>query len=314
MFERTVDRARGRWRGVLATLGIDDALLDGKHHGCPLCGGSDRWRWDDKRGDGTWICNQCGAGNGLQLVMKFQGWDFQQAVKRIDEIVGTVQVVPIKSGLSTKQVRNACNKLWSASRPIQHNDPVDCYLQSRRIALKTFPPDLRIHYDGEYPCMIAMIRAPDGKPSSLHRTYLTNAGQKAPFETMRKTMPGEIAKGSAVRLSDYETTPHRSPFLGIAEGIETAFSATLLFGVPCWAALSTALLAGWQPPSNAKIIIFSDNDANFAGQTAAYSLAKTLVVRKFVVEVKLPAIAGHDFNDALGYIEPQEVTDARSNS
>jgi hypothetical protein len=36
-----------------------------RHQACPVCGGSDRFRFDDKEGRGTWFCNQCGAGDGL---------------------------------------------------------------------------------------------------------------------------------------------------------------------------------------------------------------------------------------------------------
>ena len=43
-----------------------------RHQACPVCGGSDRFRFDDKEGRGTWFCNQCGAGDGLKLVESVQ--------------------------------------------------------------------------------------------------------------------------------------------------------------------------------------------------------------------------------------------------
>src|SRR5690348_13963485 len=57
----TVDRARGRWREILPCLGVETRYLTNKHGPCPLCGGKDRFRFDDKNGDGTYYCNQCGA-------------------------------------------------------------------------------------------------------------------------------------------------------------------------------------------------------------------------------------------------------------
>jgi len=40
--------------------------------------------------------------------------------------------------------------------------------------------------------------------------------------------------------------------------------------VPCWAAVSAAMLAAWKPPAEGKrIIIFGDNDLNYAGQWRA---------------------------------------------
>ena len=62
------DRALGRWKGILAGIGVDPKYLTGKNVGCPLCkDGKDRFRFDDKRGEGTWICNRCGAGSGVDL-------------------------------------------------------------------------------------------------------------------------------------------------------------------------------------------------------------------------------------------------------
>lgn len=43
----TVERARGRWREILPQLGIDTSYLRTRHGPCPLCGGKDRFRWDD---------------------------------------------------------------------------------------------------------------------------------------------------------------------------------------------------------------------------------------------------------------------------
>ena len=105
-------------------------------------------------------------------------------------------------------------------------------------------------------------------------------------------MPGTIAKGSAVRLAP------PIDVLGIAEGIETALSASALFAVPCWAALNAGMLAAWQPPPEVKrIIIFGDNDPEYAGQAAAYALARRLGSNKYVVEVHVPADPGADWND-----------------
>jgi hypothetical protein len=63
----------GNWHAVLTALGISAQLLDGRHHPCPGCGGTDRFRFDDKEGRGTWICSQGGgaplAGDALDLLV-----------------------------------------------------------------------------------------------------------------------------------------------------------------------------------------------------------------------------------------------------
>jgi len=140
--------------------------------------------------------------------------------------------------------------------------------------------------------MVAKMVAPDGTPTSLHRTYLTVDGYKAAVANPRRQTPGSIARGAAVRLAAaFEV-------LGIAEGIETALSAAVLFGVPCWAALNDALLATWIPPCGVRrVIIFGDNDPGFAGQAAAYSLARRTAGDQWTVEVRIPDQPGQDWND-----------------
>ncbi|WP_308538738.1 primase-helicase zinc-binding domain-containing protein, partial [uncultured Pantoea sp.] len=54
--------ARGQWPRILPALGVK--VVKNRHAACPVCGGKDRFRFDDKEGRGTWFCNQCGAGDG----------------------------------------------------------------------------------------------------------------------------------------------------------------------------------------------------------------------------------------------------------
>nr|WP_264757533.1 primase-helicase zinc-binding domain-containing protein [Klebsiella pneumoniae] len=63
--------AAGRWPSVLAGLSIDVPDSSRRHSPCPACGGKDRFRFDDN-GRGSFICNQCGAGDGLDLIKQKQ--------------------------------------------------------------------------------------------------------------------------------------------------------------------------------------------------------------------------------------------------
>lgn len=297
--DRTLDRARGRWRGILPALGVPEHFLNGRHQPCPICGGKDRARFDDKENRGTFFCSHCGAGSGIDLLMKLHGWDFREAVQRIDQIIGSVKVQVAKPQQTDDQKREAMNKLWRSSRAITATDPAGQYLFAR-CGIRQFPSCLRavdaIRYQGDppifYPAMIAMVTGPDGKPSILHRTYLTQDGRKAAVEAPRRLMPGTVAKGGAIRLAE------PAGELGIAEGIETAFSVSSLFSVPCWAAVSDAMMIAWQPPPEVRrVIVFGDNDPGFAGHAAAYALAKRLVSTKLAVEVRIPDLSGADWND-----------------
>ena len=77
----------GYWPDILSRLGIE-IPKNGKHGPCPACGGRDRFRFDDKEGRGTWICNQCGAGDGLALVAKVTGKSLIKAAELISPLVG----------------------------------------------------------------------------------------------------------------------------------------------------------------------------------------------------------------------------------
>lgn len=85
------DLANGRWPDLLSHFcALSPEQLSDKHQPCPLCGGKDRYRFDDRDGTGSWFCNQCGgrdqmggAGSGMDLLMRSTGWTFNEAVSRI---------------------------------------------------------------------------------------------------------------------------------------------------------------------------------------------------------------------------------------
>lgn len=280
------ERMTGRWHGVLPMLGVPQGFLTGKHQPCPVCGGKDRARFDDKDGHGTWICSHCGAGDGVSLVMKINGLDFKAAVARIEAVCGDVEPrAPQAKSDPRKQHRDIRNA-WTAAKPI--GAAVRRYLLSRGIDAGD-ACDLR--QSGNE--MLALVRDVNGCGCQAHRTLLTADGCKADVEQSRLFMPGPIPEGAAVRLLPAGDS------LGIAEGIETALSASIMFDIPCWAALNTSLLKKWSPPSGvSRVVVFGDSDGKFAGQAAAYELARRLST-KVEVSVQIPSRVDTDWNDEL---------------
>ena len=84
----TVSHALGHWPRILTALGIQ--VLKNRHQPCPVCGGSDRFRFDDREGRGTWYCNQCGAGDGLKLVEKVFGVSPSDAAAKVAAVTGSL--------------------------------------------------------------------------------------------------------------------------------------------------------------------------------------------------------------------------------
>ena len=90
------DAAKGHWPAILGTLAhLTDKQLSDKHGPCPLCGGNDRYRFDDKDGNGSWYCNKCGgkthsggAGSGMDMLMRRQNWDFKRAASEVERFLG----------------------------------------------------------------------------------------------------------------------------------------------------------------------------------------------------------------------------------
>jgi len=297
---KTTDAARGKWRGILLQLGMDEKHLTGKHAACPMCGGSDRFRFDNKDGNGTWICNQCGAGTGMDLAKAHLGQEFKDAARAVDEILGNVQDDPKgKPPLSGETQRRLLNELWKASRAIEPDCPVGWYL-TNRVPGWSDCPDLRfaerapVPGGGVSPAMLAMVRdCKTGNPVSIHRTFLTLDGRKADMANPRAIMPGDLPEAVSVHLAE------AGEVLGIAEGIETALAAQAKLGVPCHAAINAGFLAKWQPPEGVrKVIVFGDCDQTYTGQAAAYTLAHRLS-RKLQVEVRIPGQFGTDWADEV---------------
>jgi len=288
----------GKWPGIMQSLGIDVGV-SGKHCACPICGGKDRFRFDNKDGRGTWICNQCGAGDGIALVMKVLNIDFKEVVEIIKKRIGSVDVSkPQKEKvISTELLR----KIYTETKLIITGDPVSNYLKGRGLGVTS--GKLRHHpacYEPEthtkMPAMLATYMLQDGTAITMHRTFLTQYGNKANITNPKKVLPAlQSMVGGAIRLYEPDNT-----VIGIAEGIETAMACYELTKIPTWSAVSSALLESFEPPKGIKyVFIFGDNDDNFTGQKAAYKLANRLKVQnKIEVEVHIPKETG-DFLDEL---------------
>lgn len=186
-------------------------------------------------------------------------------------------------------------RIWASARIIA-NTPAELYLRQRGILAAS--GELRFHprtpqgpkpFTQFRPALIAAVRDKSGLVG-VHRTFLSGRTGKLASLPNPKLGLGRFGAG-AVRLAP------AAPRLGLAEGLETALSATILFGIPCWATLGTERFGLVQlPPGVRELVLFLDHDK--AGRRAE-ALAREAFGASIAIEARYPRGAGLDWNDVL---------------
>ncbi len=200
-------------------------------------------------------------------------------------------------------------ELWEAGQSIRPGDPVACYLASRGIPIPNtealrYVPGIAYYDDGQYlgrfPAMLGALTNLEGDLISVHRTFLTADGKKADVPCPRKLMPscGPVM-GASIKLG--APVPYRGGVvLGMAEGIETALSVAMLYGLPCWSAVSASGVEKSQfPVGVTSLFVMGDNDHNGVGQRAAHVLARRAASTGIMARACIAPNPGTDWNDEL---------------
>jgi putative DNA primase/helicase len=288
------DIAKGHWKDLLPALGVDSKFLQNRHGPCPICGGDDRFRWDNREDGGSFICNHCGAGDGFSLAGRVTGLPFNELAERVRQMLGQNNGTK-GMGIDLEEIRNrtAMERAWGAARSPSLDGPVATYLRNRVGCLW---PSLSIReaFYGRHAGMVCVVIDQTGTKSvNVHTTLLNKDGTKADVEKPKMVMPGKLPDGCAIRLGPIKTV------MGVAEGIETAISAAIMYDMPVWACINGTLLSKWIPPERVEhVTVFADNDLNYTGQAKAYHLANRLEVQhKRRTAVLIPPVPGQDWND-----------------
>jgi len=343
--EKVKSEAHGKWTQVfqkLASQELGPAMKHiGSHVACPVHGGDDGFRlFPDVQKTGGGISNQGGPKpDGFALLMWLFNWDFPTTVEQVAMALGLTHAEiakkpyrkPVQEPVLTHEEslkrKAELEKVWKESIPISdpRAKPALAYLIRRRLGLAWYnfygSKSVRFHpslpfYDkiqrkviGNFPAIVSLVLGKDGKPVTIHRTYLTEDGQalRKQFQQNKKFKDKKIMayrkdkqliNGGAIRLGEAEET------LGVAEGIETAGSASLLFGLPVWSCLNATLLELFEIPKSVKmLIVFADKDRNEAGFKAAKELQQKAWEQGIKCKIEMPPMTipecakGVDWND-----------------
>lgn len=317
--------AQGRWPEIFAAAGMDPGHFVKSNRPCPLCGGRDRFsllKGERNEPDGRWYCRGCGYGDGIELVKRFRGSTFPQTLRWLEAYLGIEHqresFCHRPEGLSEaeKTVRRRERNLafWNAAVPLRdlsRESPQWKYLASRGLGACDASAMLRAEAEteawetnedgerrsaGRYPVLLAAVTDGSGGIITLHRTFLTPDGGKAPLSSPKKLAPGAIEDG-LIRLFP------PTAILCLAEGIETALSVHEMTGLPVWSAISLTGLRkfGEVPEGVKKIHICGDNDRSYAGAAGAYELAARIRRSRPDIEVAvhISPEPGTDWNDVL---------------
>lgn len=193
--------------------------------------------------------------------------------------------------------RQRALQMWDEARPLS-GTPAEIYLRRRRIAI--LPRALRFHSrtplrGGENlefrPAMIAALHEAD-RFVAIQRTFFDrDDARRARDMVDPRMMLGRPHRGAVV------LEPATS-VLGLAEGIETALSAMMLFGMPVWAALGAERLDQIAIPNSvSRLVLFPDND--LAGEIGAAKAMAAYAMPGRHIEAEFPPMGFKDWNDVL---------------
>lgn len=267
-----VAAACGNWPELLAAVGIDTPSR-GKHGPCPVCGGSDRFRLDDKGGRGTWICNQCGAGDGLDLVSKVTGKPPKEVAELLAPLVG------LSAGGLDPAERERIHQQQQARAEADAKQAEQLRQKAARRAgaiMRSCEPGQApylVHKRLRWPCgalnrQVIAVGAMTFPAGSLVVPLIDEAGELVNVQLIddrggKSYLAGGRKAGAFHRIEGGE-------LVAVVEGYSTGLSVHLASGATVYCAMDcgnlavVAAIARRQHPE-ARILLCGDNDADTQG-------------------------------------------------
>ncbi|MEA9426151.1 DUF927 domain-containing protein [Aeromonas caviae] len=306
--------ACGHWPELLAGIGID-VPRRGKHGPCPACGGKDRFRLDDRGGRGTFICSQCGSGDGLDLVCRVTNKSPKEAAELIAPLVG----------LSDSGLDHAAREQLHQQQQARADAERKRAEQERQKATRRAADIMADTGQGESPYLER--KGFGSHLSAVNRTLIREGGENFPAGSLVIPLTNEAGELVNVQLIRADGTKrylhggqkagafHRiegGELVAICEGYATGLSihqatgATVYCGMDAGNLHAVAAIARRQNPK-ARILLCGDNDKHTQGNPGKTKAEQAAAAIGGLIA--LPPIAGdwNDYHQAHGLTATREA-------
>lgn len=288
----TVRQACGHWPRILPALGVP--VIKNSHQACPVCGGSDRFRFDDKEGRGTWFCNQCGAGDGLKLVERVFDVSASEAAQKVNGVTGNLPPVAPEV-IAASETETDADRIAAAALAVKLMEKTRTATGNAYLTRKGFPALECLTLTAQHKTGGVTFRAGDVVVPLHDGTGALVNLQLINSDGLKRTLKGGLVKGTCHTIEGKKQAGKRQ---WIAEGYATALTVHHLTGETVMVALSSVNLLSLaslvrQKYPACQIVLAADRDLNGDGQTRAAAAAQACEGT-----VALPPVFG-DWNDAF---------------
>ena len=281
--------------------------------------------YKDADHSGGGVCNSCGAKpDGFSLLMWIKNWGFRQCLEEVANALNiesssnapkrSLREIYKPKPLTAKELENdriligkrdriiaqcvTLNTLKAlpAQRYFARRGLTDIGLLGREVLFhpklaswvrESINGEATYRKEGEFPCIVAIIRNNKGEVMNIHRTFITEDGFKAQVESPRKV--GTAILSNPISGGGIHICP-ASKYMGVAEGLETTLAAKKAYSdLPTHCLINATLMKNWQPPVGVEgVIIFADLDKSQTGECAAQHLYDRLEKMGITVYIALP--------------------------
>ncbi|WP_025119867.1 MULTISPECIES: primase-helicase zinc-binding domain-containing protein [unclassified Serratia (in: enterobacteria)] len=281
--------ATGQWPVLLPALGIH-ITAGSREQPCPVCGGKDRFRFDNQQGRGTWFCNQCGGGDGLSLVEKALAVTTKEAANKVAGVLGNTSHAPLPvqdsqqdKTQARQQAAEQARQLLAAAVPQAGN----AYLTR-----KGWPDVDTLTLQGK-PLRVGGITY---QPGDLLLPLTNAAGEVVNVQLINTAGDKRTLAGGQVKDACHSLPGPDHAVIWLTEGYATGLTVHQLTGESVCIALSANNLPALAQQLRAQypdalLLLAADNDENGTGQTRATEAAQLTGTK-----LALPPVAG-DWND-----------------